>query len=493
MNAQHTEFIESYIDQSNNFSKTKLIDKTVQNNGIHMKQQSILRYLVLFLSIWIIIPSFYCFDQPVAIYKTLQQLFQEDQTINFDLYFASLYIIYAFGNAFFPLFTGGMRDCHGDRIIMTYIVAIMIMGQLTFTIGVYFKSFLLMILGRLLLGCGIESLLPLWSSFLAPFFKNSISIVLSILQLFSQIGLVLSIYLTPIIQKQYNLMTSLISGIVFILFGYILLCLGFLIDKKLENENYLSSYRQLQPSSDIILTEDTKIINKLYFFKFKDFKIFPQMFWLLLAFNSMFFCSIVTLVNVSIYIMASVLFDTNNQIEELDIALFWMLGCLSLFIIGPLVQYFTYRRYLIIVSVIIIIIGHIQYLTSPHIGLIILAVGYCLSFVCTWSAIIYIIKLKSFGKAFGLTVGFQNLIFVFMPFLLDVVNRNIMGTFKVLISFSLFALILAIQILVEDIRCFNILDNKLAPMQFAKINNVSNEENNNNDTDLFAEYLEKPQ
>lgn len=70
-------------------------------------------------------------------------------------------------------------------------------------------------------------------------------------------------------------MTSLISGIAFILIGYILLCLGFLIDKKLENENYLSSYRQLQPSSDIILTEDTKIINKLYFFKFKDFKIFP--------------------------------------------------------------------------------------------------------------------------------------------------------------------------------------------------------------------------
>lgn len=41
-----------------------------------------------------------------------------------------------------------------------------------------------------------------------------------------------------------------------------------------------------------------------------------------------------------------------------------------------------------------------------------------------------------------------------MPFLLEVVNRNIMGTFKVLISFSLFALIISIQILVEDIRCF---------------------------------------
>lgn len=130
------------------------------------------------------------------------------------------------------------------------------------------------------------------------------------------------------------------------------------------------------------------------------------MFWLLLAYNSVFYCSIVTLVNVSMYITASVLFDINNQIKELDIALFWMLGCLSLFIIGPLVQYFTYRRYLLIIAVIIIIVGHIEYLTSPHVGLIILAIGYCLSFVCTWSAIIHIINLKSFGKAFGITVGF---------------------------------------------------------------------------------------
>jgi hypothetical protein len=103
--------------------------------------------------------------------------------------------------------------------------------------------------------------------------------------------------------------------------------------------------------------------------------------------------------------MASVLFETDNQIKELDIALFWMLGCLSLLIIGPIVHYFTYRRYLIISSVIIIVIGHIEYLTSTHIGITILAVGYSLAFVSTWSAIIHIIKLSAFGKAFGITVG----------------------------------------------------------------------------------------
>lgn len=118
------------------------------------------------------------------------------------------------------------------------------------------------------------------------------------------------------------------------------------------------------------------------------------------------YCAIVTLVNVSMYLIASILFNTNNQFELIDIALFWMLGCMSLILIGPLVNYFGHRRYLLIGSIFIIMIGHVQFMTDPHIGLVILAVGYCLSFVCTWSSIIYIIKLSAFGKAFGITICF---------------------------------------------------------------------------------------
>jgi len=73
--------------------------------------------------------------------------------------------------------------------------------------------------------------------------------------------------------------------------------------------------------------------------------------------------------------------------------------------------------------------GHVQYVTTPHLGLTLLAVGYCLAFVSTWSAIIYIIKLSAFGKAFGITVCFQNVIFVFMPFILDAANNRFLGTF----------------------------------------------------------------
>jgi len=59
------------------------------------------------------------------------------------------------------------------------------------------------------------------------------------------------------------------------------------------------------------------------------------------------YCSIVTLVNVSMYVMASILFKIDNEFQLLDIALFWMLGCLSLFVIGPFVNYFGNRRFMV--------------------------------------------------------------------------------------------------------------------------------------------------
>lgn len=47
---------------------------------------------------------------------------------NFEYTFAALYIIYALGNAILPIFTGGMRDCNGDKPILTAITIIMILG-----------------------------------------------------------------------------------------------------------------------------------------------------------------------------------------------------------------------------------------------------------------------------------------------------------------------------------------------------------------------------
>lgn len=92
----------------------------------------------------------------------------------FDVYFVALYIIYAVGNAFLPVFTGGMRDCNGDRIVLGSLAIIMMVGQVLFCWGVNEKWVLMMILGRVFLGWGVESTLPILVSYLAPYFRSHI-------------------------------------------------------------------------------------------------------------------------------------------------------------------------------------------------------------------------------------------------------------------------------------------------------------------------------
>jgi len=62
------------------------------------------------------------------LFPILESYFSETNSLNFEIYFAALYIIYALGNALLPLFTGGMRDCNGDKKIMIFIGIIMIFG-----------------------------------------------------------------------------------------------------------------------------------------------------------------------------------------------------------------------------------------------------------------------------------------------------------------------------------------------------------------------------
>jgi hypothetical protein len=50
-----------------------------------------------------------------------------------------------------------MRDKMGDRIILLMTVTFVFVGQVVFAYGVMNKSFLIMYVGRIILGWGIES------------------------------------------------------------------------------------------------------------------------------------------------------------------------------------------------------------------------------------------------------------------------------------------------------------------------------------------------
>lgn len=157
------------------FEESELHPPIASYNHQKTKSETYWKYGVLFFAVWITIPAFYCFDQPVALFPVLQQYFSADaHSLDFEIFFALLYFLYAFGSAILPLFTGGMRDCNGDKVIMCLVALNMVVGQLLFIVGILWKSVILMIFGRIVLGWGVESLLPLLASYLAPFFRSNI-------------------------------------------------------------------------------------------------------------------------------------------------------------------------------------------------------------------------------------------------------------------------------------------------------------------------------
>ena len=83
-----------------------------------------------------------------------------------------MYSVYAFANIFLPFISGGFRDVLGDRFVMIMLSVLVVLGQTVFVYGVMEKSFLIMYIGRIILGWGIESMLPTLTSFISPYYRN---------------------------------------------------------------------------------------------------------------------------------------------------------------------------------------------------------------------------------------------------------------------------------------------------------------------------------
>ena len=90
----------------------------------------------------------------------------------FEIYFGGLYSVYAFANIFLPFISGGFRDLLGDRFVIIMLGLLVVLGQTIFTYGVILKSFWVMYLGRVILGWGIESMLPTLTSYICPYYKD---------------------------------------------------------------------------------------------------------------------------------------------------------------------------------------------------------------------------------------------------------------------------------------------------------------------------------
>jgi nitrate/nitrite transporter NarK len=111
------------------------------------------RWVMLFFGCCFLLGSYFCYDNPGPIEKTME----EDLDIS-TLEFNLLYSVYSYPNTVLPIFGGIFLDAIGLRLGIMLFTTILTLGQAIFTVGGYYKSLGIMIAGRVVFGLGGESM-----------------------------------------------------------------------------------------------------------------------------------------------------------------------------------------------------------------------------------------------------------------------------------------------------------------------------------------------
>lgn len=128
------------------------------------------RWLVLFLTSFLMTGNYYCYDNPAALNKQLAAEFADLPA--FDYYFDMMYSVYSIPNMFLPMFGGMLVDRVGIRFSLNLFAVFILAGQVAFAAGCSAHSMSAMLLGRLVFGLGGESISVAQSAMIERWFKD---------------------------------------------------------------------------------------------------------------------------------------------------------------------------------------------------------------------------------------------------------------------------------------------------------------------------------
>ena len=181
------------------------------------KSTSRQRWVILLLSCFMLLGSYWCFDTPSALKGQIQDYMGDDE--NFETNFALMYTLYAAPNTIIPLFGGFLVDTIGVCPSLLACTALLTLGQIVVAIGFTSRAWSIILLGRFIFALGGENLIVASSALLADWFIGaelafSFGINLSI----ARVGGVANNVLSPYFTQKYSILVafwvgSLICGI----------------------------------------------------------------------------------------------------------------------------------------------------------------------------------------------------------------------------------------------------------------------------------------
>ncbi|KAK9694156.1 hypothetical protein K7432_013547 [Basidiobolus ranarum] len=282
------------------------------------------RWIVLGLSAFSLTGNYFAYDMPAALNGQLMDYLGFDY-YDWQYYLAMMYVVYSIPNIFLPFAIGPLIDIHGTRKVFLALSGVVIIGQLLFTIGLIMQMLPLILLGRLFLGIGGESLGVAQARITYHWFNiKELGFALGINLCFARLGSVFNDFISPYIAERYGgvnsascfaLLMCFISGICaffFILADYA----GELrVKMKIRQRLFVSIPGNKRFSGQLIGIPENGNIRSSYFsvvsegssrpgdrleqpMKFSDIYRFPTEFWVLCVVMVCFYGSTIPFINI---------------------------------------------------------------------------------------------------------------------------------------------------------------------------------------------------
>eukprot|EP00095_Tigriopus_kingsejongensis_P003743 maker-scaffold1209_size55568-snap-gene-0.11 protein:Tk03743 transcript:maker-scaffold1209_size55568-snap-gene-0.11-mRNA-1 annotation:"hypothetical protein AaeL_AAEL006002" len=357
--------------------------------------------LALFLMCVLGFGSYFCFDTPGALQNEIKSV------MNISTYqFASLYSWYSWPNVILPIFGGFLIDrVLGLRVGASVFAFALIIGQVCFALGGYFKNFVLMEIGRFIFGIGGESLAVAQNTYTTTWFSGDLLNTVFGLQLsVARLGSTACFQVTGILYNflrdtyigswsAYQILgTTLMATVATCGISFVAsLILGYMDKRK----------------SRILHDEDAEVEQ----INLTDIRHFPAQFWLISLICVAYYVAIFPFVSLGqVFYMKK--FDFSFQAANTINGMIYLISCFASPLFGMAIDRLGRNVLFVAISVVTTMVGHgLLALTfvNPYIGVSLIGLAYSLLASSLWPQITYIIPEHQRGTAFGLMQAIQNL------------------------------------------------------------------------------------
>lgn len=398
----------------------------------YLERAGNLRWVILALSCFIMFGNFYAYDNPSALNRQLKTWMADKSDAEFEYHLNLLYTVYSAPNIILPFMVGRALDRYGSRSFLVGLSLLMCFGQMIFSFGVAGKSWMWMMIGRLVFGLGGESLAVAQSRLVTEWFLGKeLGIAIGLNLSVARIGTVFNNNASPRIA---NVSESGVAGACWMglstcLFSLVCTLVCIFIDSiyrpigshsspiSLASMNDFKRSDSLEDATALVVKESKIPTSKASLDNDEEF-IHPAFYFLLfltfLSYGAVLCFNTVASAYLQERYFSNDILKANWAMSIPDTAAIFMVP-----VMGFIVDRSGWKLSTIIAGQVALGFGHFWLAVSkspasPYGPLLILGIGYS-TLLAIWSCIPYLVGLRRQATAYGFLASSTNLSSTLLP------------------------------------------------------------------------------